>query len=90
MFILFISCCTKSCGSKSHSGELGSFFYLVFAFALTDDVVDKAVVNVDNSFGVNDPALEMPEEEVELMLLFSELDLEYLGTRGRSSMNILY
>ena len=47
-------------------------------------------MTVDNSFGVNDPALEMPEEEVELMLLFSELDLEYLGTRGRSSMNILY
>ena len=45
-----------------------------------------------NSFGVKvpDPALEMPEEEVELMLLFKEIDFEYLGTRGRSSMNILY
>jgi hypothetical protein len=57
--------------------------------ARTDDVVDRAVVTVDSSFEVVDPALEIPDDDVELRLLF-RLSFEYFGTRGRSSMNILY
>jgi hypothetical protein len=70
-----------------HSGKGKA--HLVLALALTDDAADSAVVTVESSFGVMDPALEMPDEEVELMLLF-RLSFEYLGTNGRSSINILY
>ena len=49
------------------------------------------MVTVESSLGVTEPepALEMPEEEVELRLLF-RFSFEYFGTKGRSNMNILY
>ena len=49
--------------------------YLVLALALTEEVVERAVVTVDCSFGVIEPALEIPDEDVEFVELKLPLKL---------------
>ena len=51
------------------------FTYLVLALALTEEVVERAVVTVDCSFGVIEPALEIPDEDVEFVELKLPLKL---------------